>query len=466
MHPARLLKSTPLRLALTFAVLFVAAFLIAGAAAYLTMKENLDQRLDRQILETFTAFRGLYEKDDPSDLQSAIAKLAAAASGHDRVYSVGPPGGPPLAGNIPRSPAATGWVTLYAPSLGLDESDLQFRIYSADIEDLRVTVGASLETTTEILETAFTSFAVATLAVLALAAAGGALLALRAQRRIELIAGTMSAISQGHLGARVPITRARDDIDYLSTQINDAMERLEQLVEGMRQVSSDIAHDLKTPIGRLHIAIEAALDRASRDNSDTAELTEALAAAEQINDTFDALLRITQIEAGARKSRFSDVDLAEVLETVFDAFEPVAEEQGSKLTLALGDRLAMVVRGDRQLLLQMIANLIENAIRHSPPGTVVELVGTPGTGADGPVVLVTDTGPGIPAAEYEKVFRRLYRLEKSRTTDGSGLGLSLVKAVADLHGARIELSSNEPGLRVSIAFPGRCRATIGPSLLE
>jgi len=454
MQPARLLKSTPLRLALTFAVLFVTAFLAAGATAYLTMKRDLDQRLDRQISETFTAFEGLYEKNDTTDLQSAIARLADAASNHDRIYSLGSPGGVPLAGNIPKGPAQLGWMTVYAPSLGIEEGDLQFRLYSADIEDLRVTVGASLETTTEILETAFTSFAAATLAVFALAIAGGAFVAFRAQRRIELIANTMNAISEGHLGARVPITRARDDIHYLATQINAAMERLEHLVEGMRQVSSDIAHDLKTPIGRLRIAIETALERASQSQSDTTGLVEALAAAQQINDTFDALLRIAQIEAGARKSRFTDVDLAAVLETVFDAFQPVAEEQGHTLALVLDDQPAMTVRGDRELLLQLFANLIENAIRHTPPGTL-RLVGLAATEAHGPEILVADNGPGIPAAEHDKVFRRLYRLEKSRTTDGSGLGLSLVKAIADLHGAKIRLQDNAPGLRVSLNFPAR-----------
>ncbi len=455
MHPTRFLKSTPLRLALTFSLLFVAAFLAAGAAAYLTMKGDLGQRLDRQISETFTAFSGLYEKNDTTDLQSTIARLAGAAGNHDRVYSVGPPAGPPLAGNIPKVPAQTGWMTVYGPKLGIAESDLQFRVYSADIGDLRVTVGASFETTAEILETASTSFAYATLAVLALAIAGGAFVAFRAQRRIELIAGTMNAISEGHLAARVPITRARDDIDYLATQINAAMDRLERLVEGMRQVSSDIAHDLKTPISRLHIAIETAVDRASQGQSATTELADALAAAQLINDTFDALLRITQIEAGARKSRFTEVDLAAVLDTVFDAYEPVAEEQGRKLTLILADQRPMTVRGDRELLLQLLANLIDNAIRHSPPGTAVRLEGLPATEKRGPEIVVSDDGPGIPAAEHDKVFQRLYRLEKSRTTDGSGLGLSLVKAVADLHGAAIRLSDNAPGLRVAIAFPLR-----------
>ena len=453
MHPARFLKSTPLRLALTFSLLFVAAFLTAGAAAYLTMKEDLAQRLDRQISETFTAFQGLYEKDDTTDLQLAITRLAGAASNHDRVYAVGSPVGPPLAGNISRIPTRTGWMTVYGPSLGIDESDLQFRIYSADIGDLRVTVGASFETTGEILETATTSFVYATLAVLVLAIAGGAFVAFRAQRRIELIASTMNAISEGHLGARVPITRAQDDIDYLATQINAAMERLERLVEGMRQVSSDIAHDLKTPISRLHIAIETAIGRASQGESPATELDEALAAAQQINNTFDALLRITQIEAGARKSRFTGVDLVAVLDTVFDAYEPVAEEQGRELRLLLADEQSLFVRGDRELLLQLLANLTDNAIRHSPPGTAVYLEGLPATEKHGPGIVVSDNGPGIPTAEHDKVFRRLYRLEKSRTTDGSGLGLSLVKAVADLHGASIALSDNLPGLRISIVFP-------------
>jgi signal transduction histidine kinase len=464
MRGARFLKSTPLRLALTFALLFIASFLVAGTAAYLTMKEDLAERLDRQIFETFTALRGPYGNVKVGDLVSTIDRMARASIHHDRVYLIRAPTGPPLAGNIAKAPAAEGWMTVDASALGVADDHLRFRIYSAEIGDLWVTVGSSLETTALILDTALASFTLATLAVLGFAIAGGAFLASRAQRRIGIIAGTMDAISEGRLDARIPITRAEDDLDQLSAQINAALDRLTRLIEGMRQVSSDIAHDLKTPINRLYIAIETALEQVAEDKADTAGLNEALSAARQVNDTFDALLRISQIEAGARRSRFMDIDLVSILETVFDAYEPVAEERGHALSLAVSSKRPIAIFGDRDLLLQMLANLIDNAIRHTPPGAPIRLEGHPARGSAGGEIVVSDAGAGIPAAEREKVFQRLYRLEKSRTTPGSGLGLSLVKAIAELHGASITLSDNAPGLRVSVVFPLRSDFVTAPAL--
>lgn len=453
MRPASYLKSTPLRLALSFSFLFIVSFLVAGTGAYLIMKENLGNRLDRQISETFATVEALYQKGNRSAVITAIDRMAGAAAGHDNIYLVRSPDGLKLAGNIPRSPPADGWIDLDAPALGVAEDDLQFRVYSAGIGDLRLTVGASLETSAEILETALSSFAWATLAVLVFAIAGGTLLGIRAQRRIDLIAGTMNAVGEGRLDMRIPITRTGDDLDRLSAQINAALDRLKGLIEGMRQVSSDIAHDLKTPINRLHIAIETALERADEGEPDPGNLREALAEAKQINETFDALLRIAQIEAGARRARFAAVDLKGLLETIFDAYGPVAEENQQNLSLAISDRKPIAILGDRELLLQMVANLVANAIRHTPKNTAISLeVRTLAMSGEAEIV-VADSGPGIPSGEREKVLRRLYRLEESRTTPGSGLGLSLVKAIADLHRASIELSENHPGLRVAIRFP-------------
>ncbi len=151
MHPSRLLKSTPLRLAITFAVLFVASFLVAGAAAYLTVRDNLSQRLDRQISDTFDGFQALYEKADTTDLISAIDRMARASTEHDRIYLIQSATGAILAGNITAAPPNVGWATVNAPVLGVAEDDLRFRIYAADIGDLRVTVGASLEESAEFL---------------------------------------------------------------------------------------------------------------------------------------------------------------------------------------------------------------------------------------------------------------------------------------------------------------------------
>ncbi len=213
-------------------------------------------------------------------------------------------------------------------------------------------------------------------------------------------------------------------------------------------MSSDIAHDLRTPLNRLRInLLEAAQKLASGENPED-DLTAALAQGETIDQTFTALLRIAQIEAGARREKFAPVDLAALVADVADVYANVAEDAGS--SLAWETHGPMWVMGDRELLTQTFANLIENAIRHCPPGTAIALA----VQAEGEHVTasISDTGPGIPVAERDKVLRRLYRLEKSRTTEGTGLGLALVKAVTDLHGAKLILTDAAPGLRVIMQF--------------
>jgi signal transduction histidine kinase len=259
----------------------------------------------------------------------------------------------------------------------------------------------------------------------------------------------MEHVARGSLNARIPIVGRGDDVDLLSHDINDALARLAATVESMRQVSADIAHDLKSPLNRLKMTIDEALAKQESGQAVIAELEAASAEADRINETFEALLRIAQIEAGARRSRFGRVDLGDILQSLADIYSSVAEDNGQRLKSSL-DQPGEFILGDRELLTQMYANLIENAIRHCPAGTYIVIRSE--ANAERITTYVEDDGPGIPDEEHGNVFRRLYRLEKSRTSPGSGLGLSLVKAIADLHGARILMEDSEPGLRIKIVF--------------
>jgi signal transduction histidine kinase len=224
------------------------------------------------------------------------------------------------------------------------------------------------------------------------------------------------------------------------------LDRIQTLMESLKRVSDDIAHDLRTPLSRLRHRLESARARTGPDGDPVIE--QSIAELDAILETFSALLRIAQVEAGARQAGFSDLSLGEIIRTVCEAYAPVAEDRGQKLDTVINH--VRTIHGDRDLLTQMIANLIENPIHHCPAAVRITVDLRQEAGA--PVLCVADTGPGIPASEREKVFRRFYRLEASRTTPGSGLGLALVKAVADLHGASVELSDNEPGLRVKVRF--------------
>jgi signal transduction histidine kinase len=226
------------------------------------------------------------------------------------------------------------------------------------------------------------------------------------------------------------------------------LDRIAGLMENLRQVSNDIAHDLRTPLSRLRQDLEEAQKRDLTAADLKRVIESAVTEADVLLETFSALLRIAQIEAGARRSAFRPVDLSEVMRTVADAYAPAIEESGRALRTEIAD--GVQVDGDRGLLSQLFVNLVENALHHTPAGTAITLRLTPRP--VGAVAEVADSGSGIPVDERARVFRRFYRLERSRTTPGSGLGLSTVAAIVELHHAAIELLDSEPGLRVVIRF--------------
>ena len=444
-----LLRSTPFRLALTFAFLFVLAFILSGAIVYQLMSADLARRLDESIKQTYSVVAVTYGEGQKG-LIATINDHIQLDSDKDQLFSLTDAQGNRLAGNFTASSLPDGF-SMFAARLPGVPPDTMYRAYSGTVGDNNLTVAFSFSETEKLESIVLMSFGWATLFISGLAIAGGALLASRVQRRLDGIANTMVDVSHGRLGARIPLIGNGDDIDAVSAQVNAALDRLSALVDGMREVSANIAHDLKTPLNRLQMILEQAADKTVSGEDVSSELADARAESQQINGTFDALLRIAQIEAGARKARFVDLDVGRVVETIGEVYTDVAEDDGKSLLAKLVPDTEWYVHGDRDLLMQMLANLVENALRHCPPGTAIELSVTRQN--DRVLVHVCDNGPGIPTEEREKVFRRLYRLDSSRTTPGSGLGLSLVKAVADLHGATITLDDHNPGLAVVVSFP-------------
>jgi signal transduction histidine kinase len=252
---------------------------------------------------------------------------------------------------------------------------------------------------------------------------------------------------EGDLTARVPVRGSNDEVDQLVTSLNEMLDRIQNLMDGLRQVTGDIAHDLRTPLGRLRQRLEDAREHATT-TGEYAEATDAaIDEADTLLEIFSALLRIAQIEAQAQKSAFAEFDLSDVMRSLGEVYAPAAEDAERKLDVSIADGVTLT--GDRQLIAQMVSNLVENALNHTPAGSTVRLALTK-TDA-GFAIEVADNGPGIPEAEREKVFDRFYRLDRSRTTAGSGLGLALVRAIATLHGLSIQLADARPGLRVLIA---------------
>jgi signal transduction histidine kinase len=281
-------------------------------------------------------------------------------------------------------------------------------------------------------------------------------LANRSHRQIRQIEHVLDHAAQGDLKQRIGSTDKNDDLAHVSTHIDTMLSRLETSMSAMTDISANIAHELKTPISRLRHDLITALDQHEQGKDVEAALNDAYDESSYITETFDALLRIAQIEGGARRANFTDLDLHSVIDTVMDIYVEVAEDAG--MTLVTGKALAnnmgqsLMIQGDKELLVQMLANLIENTIRYCPEGTTISMdcVETNGKMQ----LSVADDGLGIPVEERDRVFQRLYRVDKSRSDKRStGLGLSLVKAIVELHHAEINLEDNQPGLRVEMKLP-------------
>jgi signal transduction histidine kinase len=446
----KLFRTSSFRLTLLYAALFSASALILLAVTYWATSFYMTSALDAAI------------ESDVSELQQA---LSSGGRDHlirtidERVKQM--PGGPifyrlederdvAIAGNLPPgSPHASAFDIKGLFPSERDETIHVLRIRLSSGDDLLV--GADARQLVEMKRLVLRAFGWCFAITLLLALGGGAVMSGSLLRRVETVSRTSRGIMAGDLSQRIPLSGADDEFDRLAASLNAMLDRTESSLEGMRQVSNDIAHDLRTPLTRLRHRLELAQRRCQSVDEFRSVIDRSIADTDAILETFGALLRIAQIEGQAGKDRFVAVDLSELLSTVAEVYQPIAEEKRQELTTTVPPHL--IVWGDRELLVQLFANLVENAIRHSPNGASVALHAAQ---RDGRIeTVVADTGPGIPWAARDRVFRRFYRLEASRTTPGNGLGLSLVAAIASLHGIVIELADNQPGLRVSLRFDPR-----------
>lgn len=435
---------------LTNVVIFAILFLVISQQLSLHLKAHVDE-----VRETLVDVQG-DESDGFRELAETVGRHALVAQSDEDIYLLTDESGKYIAGNVKSLERFDGWRTIPWQDLKLigqwpspRASDAVIGIWTpvkggylfvgdgnGDIKDAQILLLTGL------------LWGIGLSVICALC--GGYLIGLKTQRRVEEMEQVLDAVASGEFNRRIPRNAASDDIDHVAALINVTLDRLQKLIGNLKQVSVDIAHDLRTPISRMRQKLEVVRSGPATIDTYKAAVDDSLGEIDSIADTFDALLRISEIEAGARRMKFVDVELNGLLENIIDALEAVAEERQHRLRALGGAFGPVTVRGDRRLLNQLFVNLIENAILHCPPASdiQVELAGD----IQRPIVRVRDSGPGIPAEEREKVFRRLYRLEKSRTTRGSGLGLSLVAAIAELHSAKVTLADNKPGLVAEIMF--------------
>jgi signal transduction histidine kinase len=449
----RILQTASFRLAALYALLFGGSVLVLGAIVFWSARSALEQQVTDRIEAEIALLREEFRSKGLDHLVATVQERTRTAAALD--YFVVDPAGKRLAGNLPFISDRLGWLNIDS---GRDASDEQrgenehIRVFVAQLDGgMRLGVGEDLEQVGEMEATFLGALTSALGIVVVLGIGGGLLLSAGLLRRVDAITRTAEAIIAGDLSRRIERTGSGDDFDRLSANLNAMLDRIAGLMENLRQVSNDIAHDLRTPLSRLCQGLEEAKARDLTAGDYKSVVERAVEEARALLETFSALLRIAQIEAGTQRSAFRAVDLSDVMRTVAEAYAPVAEDTGRTLRAQIAD--GVQINGDRELLAQLFANLVENALHHTPPRTTftVYLARQP----MGAVANVADDGPGIPEEERTNVFRRFYRLERSRTTPGNGLGLSMVAAIAHLHHAAVELLDSKPGLRVVIRFPLR-----------
>ncbi|MCH2076423.1 MAG: HAMP domain-containing histidine kinase [Rhodobacteraceae bacterium] len=327
-----------------------------------------------------------------------------------------------------------------------EEPDYRYLVF--ETAQGRLAVGENVERQEELQQILSGGMQLALLATLCLTTLAGVWLAINGQRRLRVINEGLAEVGRGNLATRIQV-KGNDDLSLLADRINLTAKRLDHAMQQMRVQSSNIAHDLRTPLARLRAQIETNLDALTeRGEAVSAEALEAdLEQIDQVTEIFDALLRLARIESGAGRESFEPVEMRSILEAAVETFEPVVSEAGHALVVENSD--ASIVSGDESLLIQLVANLIQNALRYGQEGQAITLA------CHGTVLSVTDEGQGIPLAHRKRVLQPFYQGEAARSGEGSGLGLSLVRAIAELHGAELYFSDgpNGRGLKVSVPFP-------------
>jgi len=412
----------------------------------------LERHLQEVIEQQLTILRTDFAQDGRNSVVGLVAQHARRRGTGPVHMLVEDARGKVLAGDLPPVAPTNGWqdIELVPQSAKTRAKPRRFRGFGARLDDntfiLVAHDTADLRQTRSLL---IRSFIIAHGLTTLLALVGGLAIGNALLKRVDAINRTASAIMDGDLSRRIPVVGWQGELENLAQSLNRMLTRIEELMDNLRHVSSSIAHDLRSPLGRHRQRLEVARMKVRNPAEYEAVIDNAVEEIDAILKTFDAILRIAQVEAGTPRERFSQVDLSHVGENVVDAFAPVAEDVEMQLLAHIDPNLC--VRGDRELLTQMLVNLIENSLRHSPGGTRIVLCIERHSGRA--LLKLSDTGPGIPASERGQVFRRFYRLDSSRSTPGNGLGLSFVSAVVRLHGATISLEDNAPGLTVAVVFP-------------
>jgi signal transduction histidine kinase len=447
--PAQLLRTSGFRLVLLYTGLFTVSVLVLLVMILWWGSTYVTQQTDEMVSDELGDVQSAAAKPGSGGLPRVVQTLSQRAGSRNR-YLLEDRDGTVLAGNLPRIVPVPGVFTWYPSDSIFNFWPLASGVRGAGIRTADgnfLFVGRDTFALNEMRETVTQAFLSVVGATLLLALGGGLLMSMGSLRRVEEIGRAGQEIVATDLNRRVAVRGTGDEFDRLAMSLNAMLDRIQTLMEGLNQVSSDIAHDLRTPLTRLRQRLELGQRGESTIGSLRKSLEDAMRDVDGILETFGALLRIAQIEACSQEIEFTSVNVSALVEQLVEFYSPFAEEHGHTLYGSIEPGLR--VNGDAELLTQALCNLIENAIRHSRAGAVQI---SAWRRARAVLVDVADPGPGIPPGFRDKVFQRFFRLERSRTTPGTGLGLSLVAAVVRMHHADVKFADDEDTFMVRVRF--------------
>jgi signal transduction histidine kinase len=429
MWPAIWPRSIGARLSRAYALVFCVSVLLLATLAFGMARQWISHRID-QVIEA-----ELLSLEAQSDIAAAIKQKKVNEQGLR--YRLQSPSGEVLAGDLPTLDVSRGWFEFQLQEGAAEGEGDSYRALAKPIGVGLLIVAADTDDLENITSALWLAYAVTLLLTLLFAALGGTGLSRIFTRRLDQLAVTADDISRGRLSKRMPVSADRDEFDRLSLALNHMLDRNAALLEQQRQITNDMAHDLRTPLARLQQKLEAG------------NMSAALTDSKMMLDIVSSLLRITELEEGGRINTQRVIDLQQVVNRVWEAYQPLFEEQKKKLEQ--GHEGVACLRGDAQLISQLLSNLLDNALKHAASATVTQI--TIEDEAQFWNLTVSDNGPGVADDALSKVFVRFYRAESSRHTNGSGLGLSVVKAIARYHNAEVAAGNLKPGLAISVRFP-------------
>ncbi len=451
----RLVRTQAFRIVLLYALLFALSVTALLGFTYWNTRRTLDAQADQIIQAEITGLNEQYQRLGWQGLYESVVNRSTNAG--QALYLLADGSHRRIAGNLDVWPSSVA-----ADSGNYIEFDYERRVNNlpetrrARGEVFRLEGGGFFLLVAEdvhdrdLTQHMFTTTLPWTVGlILLLGLAGGALMSQNMLSRLDSINRTTGEIIAGDLTRRVPVTQARDEFDLLAENLNRMLDRIERLMKGLREVTDSVAHDLRTPLNRLRQRLEQSQARLLSSGQDAGEMDRAIAETDRLIATFNALLLIAETDAGTGRQAMTVLELDGVARDVAELYEPLADEKG--IHLRLESRPGALIEGNRSLVAQALANLVDNAIKYTPTGGQATI--TVAQQNEGVELVVADTGPGIPAADRPRVVERFVRLEASRSSPGTGLGLSLVAAVAHFHGTQLKLEDNRPGLKAALTFP-------------